>query len=572
VSRAAAASALGVWVLALAPVFGGDSWVEVKGPSFTVYGDDGEKPARRVAARFEDMRAFLQDQWAWARLPTQPPVVVVAVRDRGRLRALLPDRFVRAGAVEPAGLTQTAPERTLVLIRTDTGEGPLGGNPYQVVYHEYVHSVLGRNLRLPLWLSEGLAEYWGNTKITDRKVEYGKAIAMHLVTLRRHPLVPLETLFRVDAASPYYGERDRATIFYAESWALVHFLALGAPERKGQLNRLAERLREGQEPLAATREVLGDFGVLQKQVGEYVGHERFQYLFRPRRWTDEDAPGAARTLSPAEALALRGGVLVSLGLSGQGKERLEEALKLDPGLLSAQEALGLSAFRAERSDEARQWLGRAAASGRAGFFTHFVLGELAVQEGTKEGRAVAESELREATRKNPDFAPALALLAELMADRGDAGADPLRLLQRAIELDPTEPRTRLLAAACLARVARLPEARQQAEVAVSLARGGAETSRARQMLATIERMETKAAPAAPADRPPPTPASEDPSENRAALMYQEACDRGEAQACFALAQMLERGGDVPADRKKAAELRGKACAGGFAPACPQAHP
>jgi hypothetical protein len=58
--RPAALAALVCWGLACGPAFAGETWVEVRTPGFTVYGDDGEKAARRVAGRLEDMRGFLQ--------------------------------------------------------------------------------------------------------------------------------------------------------------------------------------------------------------------------------------------------------------------------------------------------------------------------------------------------------------------------------------------------------------------------------------------------------------------------------------------------------------------------------
>src|SRR5581483_2198886 len=43
----------------------------------------------------------------------------------------------------------------------------------------------------------------------------------------------LSLLFAVDRDSPYYNERDKTSIFYAESWGLTHMLALSEPYRPG---------------------------------------------------------------------------------------------------------------------------------------------------------------------------------------------------------------------------------------------------------------------------------------------------------------------------------------------------
>ena len=491
-NRAALVSALVSWTLAAAASPADERWVELTTPGFTVCGDDGETAARRLAGRLEEMRAFLQLEWSWARPGPQLPVVVVALRDRAHFEALLPPRYERRGAVSVAGITTREPDRTLVLLCTDPHGHPLEENPYQVLYHEYVHAAVGRGLRLPSWLNEGLAEFWGGTLITARQVELGRPIGMHLRTLRQRPLLPLDTLFRVDGSSSEYNEQDRATVFYAESWALVHYLLLGAPDRKGQLSRLAERLAEGWEPVDATRVVLGDPGLLQRQLEEYTRRRAWKSDVRERRWTDGDSPGKARRLSPAEVLALRGRVLLGSEREREGMEQLERALELDPGLVPVQEALGLRAFRAEDRAGAWRWLSRAAESGRAGFFTHYAVGLLASLEKGPGALERAEAELREACRLNPGYAPALAALAGVVVKRGGSRDESLRLLERAAELDPSDVVARMGVAAELLRQQRLPEARRQAELARRFAQGQGAASRATDLLRLIEEQEMHA--------------------------------------------------------------------------------
>jgi tetratricopeptide (TPR) repeat protein len=493
-NRAALVSALVSSTLAAAASPADEAWVEVKTPGFTVCGDDGEKAARRLAGRLEEMRAFLQIEWPWARPGPRLPVVVVALRDRAHFEALLSPRYGRRGAVSVAGITTREPDRTLVLLRTDQRGEALEENPNQVLYHEYVHAAVGRSLHLPPWLNEGLAEFWGGTRITARQVELGRPIGMHLRTLRQRPLLPLDTLFRVDGASSDYNEQDRATVFYAESWALVHYLLLGAPDRRGQLNRLAERLAEGWEPLDATRAVLGDPGRLQRQLEEYTRRRTWKSEVRERRWADGDTPGTTRRLPPAEVLALRGRVLLSSERPREGMERLERALELDPGLVPAQEALGFWAFRAEDRAGAWRWLSRAADSGRAGFFTHYVVGLLASRQKGPEELERAEAELREACRLNPGYAPALAALAGVVVRRGGSRDESLRLLERAADLDPNDVAARMGVAAELLRQRRLPEARQQAELARRFAQGPGATSQATDLLRLIEEQEAHASP------------------------------------------------------------------------------
>lgn len=64
--------------------------------------------------------------------------------------------------------------------------------------------------------------------------------------------MPLETLFSVDHASSVYNERDKRSIFYAESWALMHyFIAGNKGQRLAQLLRFNDRLASGMKLEAA---------------------------------------------------------------------------------------------------------------------------------------------------------------------------------------------------------------------------------------------------------------------------------------------------------------------------------
>jgi tetratricopeptide (TPR) repeat protein len=429
--RALAASIL-LAGLALSGLARADDWVEIKTEGFTVYGDDGEKAARKVAERLEALRSFLRSEWPWARFAPDLPVVVVALEGEKEFRLLLP---MSAANVRLGGITFFQPHRTLVLLHGEVPEDPSEDNPHHAVYHEYIHTVLGRTLRLPTWLSEGLAEYWASTKVKQHEIEFGRPISGHVLTLRTKAWFPLGTLLRVSPSSPVYSETDRASVFYAESWALVHYLALGSPERRGQLNRLVTLIAQGRDDVDASHEVLGDFDALLREVRTSVGGRGMPYSKRARPPVEEAARGAARHLSKAEVLELRGGVLLAARRPGEGRQLVEEALKLDPGLVGAKEAMGIAAFTAGDAQTTREWLEPAAASGRAGFFTQYALGLMAAGEKGEEASARAEARLREAIRLNPQFASARTALAAVLADRGGPRAEALQLVDQATKLD-----------------------------------------------------------------------------------------------------------------------------------------
>lgn len=454
-----------------------ERWVEVRSPSFTVVSDGSEKDARRVVLQFEQVRALLREVWPWARVDTVRPVSILAVRDEGALRPLLPGFWEKKGAFHPAGVFVGAPDRSWVALRRDVARFREGDeawdNPYLVVFHEYVHLVLRLNFEsLPVWLNEGLAEFWGNTIIDGERVYEGRYVPYHLQTLRQRAPMPLAALFAVDHGSREYHEENRATIFYAQSWALVHYLVLGSDERQGQINRLAGLLHSGRPAEEAAREAFGDLDALDKELQAYVRRPVLRYRRRQARVGVEADAWPARVLPDAESLALRAGFHVAMGRGAEARDLAGRALGLDPGSSAAHEALALLAWREGKRPEAREALARATSLPGASDFAHYLYGNLLWESlGGPEGLERVEASFRRATELNASFAAAYEGLARVKAQRGAPVSETLPLAVRAAQLEPGEIDHALTALRLAGRGGGVEEARAQAEKLLARSRG-----------------------------------------------------------------------------------------------------
>lgn len=196
-----------------------ENWVEVRSEHFIVATDSTEKKARQIADQFERMRAVFHI--ALPKLQADPyvPIVVIAVKDDKDFRDLEPSVYLAKGQLKLGGLFLRTLDKNYVLMRVDAE----GEHPYEVIYHEYTHLLLSKDAEwLPLWLNEGLAQFYENTDIHEKEVESGQPSTENIILLRQNKLLPLKTLFTVDTRSPYYHEEHKGSIFYAESWALTH--------------------------------------------------------------------------------------------------------------------------------------------------------------------------------------------------------------------------------------------------------------------------------------------------------------------------------------------------------------
>lgn len=94
--------------------------------------------------------------------------------------------------------------------------------------HELVHDLLRQNdLAPPLWLEEGLAEYYGNADVQQDRVVAGLAIPEHQALLRRKVPMSANELFAVTIES----DAAAAPAFYAQSWAAVSWLMRSGADR-----------------------------------------------------------------------------------------------------------------------------------------------------------------------------------------------------------------------------------------------------------------------------------------------------------------------------------------------------
>jgi len=98
-------------------------------------------------------------------------------------------------------------DKNYVLMRLDAE----GEHPYAVVYHEYTHLLLSKADWMPLWMNEGLAEFYQNTDIHEKDVAMGQPSPENLLLLRQSKLMPLPAAFLLwTTRPPITTKRTRA--------------------------------------------------------------------------------------------------------------------------------------------------------------------------------------------------------------------------------------------------------------------------------------------------------------------------------------------------------------------------
>lgn len=299
------------------------SWIQVRTPGFTIVVNSSEKQGRRIGAQFERMRAIFQQAYPQLGDDAEAPVLVLAVQNKDQFRKLQPRTYLAKNSLPLHGMFVRAADKDYILMRLDAE----AGNPYPVVYHEYTHVFLREGEeRIPLWLNEGLAEFYQSTEIYDRDVLLGEPNQQHLMLLRQEEPLPLPTLFTVDETSPYYLEEKKGAIFYAECWALTHYLTLqDYGEKTSKVPQYISLVNEGVDPVTAAARAFGDLRKLQRSLELYIEQSSFNHFETKLSRKVDDAHFVVEPMTSAQAEAVEADYLAASG-------RIDEAHALFPSV------------------------------------------------------------------------------------------------------------------------------------------------------------------------------------------------------------------------------------------------
>jgi tetratricopeptide (TPR) repeat protein len=341
------------------------------------------------------------------------------------------------GHVHPAGLYQQGEDKHYVILRVDSA----GENPFHALYHEYTHALLHLNFTgLPLWLDEGIAEFYGNSQLGEKETKIGTIDNTHLYILGQNKPLPIEVLLNVEHSSPHYNEENRASVFYAESWALVHYLMLDPEARQQQLmkNFIAAWDKSGNQ-IEAAQQAFGDLKKFGEVIQAYSRQTMFHAALYKNGQQSAEKTYSVRNLPPGEVLALRGDCAAHRNRLEQAQPLIEQAMQLEPNLAIGHEAMGYYLYRKEDQKGADKEMKRAMELGATSFVAPYYHGMLLLRGGLGAPEVLqdAAKSFERATQINPQFAPAFEGLAQAYALAPETQKQAVHAGIQAMKLDPT---------------------------------------------------------------------------------------------------------------------------------------
>ncbi|NWF85098.1 MAG: hypothetical protein HXY18_14875, partial [Bryobacteraceae bacterium] len=292
-------------------------------------------PAKRAQTILDEL-GDLERAWVGRNgaLPKEiPPLRVMIYRSKGEFQ---PFQLISTNL----GLFQSGAGLNWLMVY-DTGEGAL-----RAARHEWVHLAQHHtNPALPLWLEEGLAEYWSTLEVSGGQARLGKPANDHIRLLNQARWLTAEELLEADRRSEFYRDERLAGIFYAQCWAVVHMLGQ-SPEWRGKLEAYAA--------------IVGLGGDAREVFSQTWGRSFEQAVEAARSWVRMGAPGteaialgpagerserSTRTLDATEARILRADALLAHSMTADAQILIEEAARRAPGRADVAAARGFVALQ-----------------------------------------------------------------------------------------------------------------------------------------------------------------------------------------------------------------------------------
>ena len=337
-----------------------DTWTSVRSQNFFLVGNASEKEIRQLATRLEQFRDAFARLFKRVRLNDSVPTTVVVFKNANAYKPFNPGG--NAGYFQPGEdvnyITLTAERR------------PGEENPFGTIFHEYMHLLVKNNVspNTPPWLNEGLAEFYSTLEVKggDKSgADIGRLISHHVYYLREQKQLPLRTLLAVDHSSPHYNEKSKRGVFYAQSWALVHYLMLGKErQRAPQLSRYLSLIAGGKSAEEGFKLVFeADTDAIEKELRDYIRRNTYPYVSVPFEGRVESAAEMqSAAITEAEALSYLGDLALHTRLLDQAEAHLQKAVALDSKSATTQASLGMLRMRQRRFAEAKEHLRQAVAA------------------------------------------------------------------------------------------------------------------------------------------------------------------------------------------------------------------
>jgi len=307
-------------------------WIEVRSENFVVSSDMSAEEAGEHARSLELFRAAVLALTRLRSTEASVPTHIFLFKSKYGLRPFLPQPRV-LGYFRP-----TLRGNFVTAVDAHNFEAE------RVLRHEYVHFLLrnGSTRVYPRWFDEGYAELLSTAEVRGDYVAVGTVPHDRIQWIRLAPWIPLRRVLEYDGSQ--YLSRANQAMFYAESWALLHYLTRDLEHAKKldpATRTYLEQTGRGADVDTASRAAFGmSTDELDSALRDYLQDGQFQtFGFSAKRLAWSDATHT-RLLGPAEVAEQLGDLALAVERRATAEELFRAALAEEPDRPRAHAGLG----------------------------------------------------------------------------------------------------------------------------------------------------------------------------------------------------------------------------------------
>src|SRR5215469_13294568 len=213
-------------------------WLRISSDHFSVLTDAGPKKGHEIVARFEQMRSIFGQLLMRSKIHMAQPLEIIAISSESRYSQLAP--LVNGNPIADPGFFLSGQDRIFIVLNASDPEC------WRAVEHPLAHYFLDFNYPpTQPWFDEGFAEYFASVDFTAKKVELGSdpqlskpylnsslfpttsadaGLKSYTEILNSPVWLNLADLLAMKNRVVNGQEGTHHTLFYAQSWILVHYL------------------------------------------------------------------------------------------------------------------------------------------------------------------------------------------------------------------------------------------------------------------------------------------------------------------------------------------------------------
>lgn len=429
--------------------FAEKGWVSVRSDNFNLIGNADEKRVVKVLTNLEQFHFVAKRLFPELRFESRIPINILIFKDQDSFREFAPRDENGKPSDWIGGYYQPGEFGDYITLAFGANEH----TAYPILFHEYTHFLINHNFRqtnIPTWFNEGFAEYLEQfSQKNKRKYRIGEANFSHLKTLAENPMLPAREFFEMTNSSLRNLSRRQANVFYAQAWALTHFIMqkndADSLRKKDEFIKLIKQGISHEKAFA--KAFNKSFDQMQIDLSNYIHRKKFESRdVKFDNDLDFDLKSKYQNISIAEVNVHLGNLLLSQQRYVEAEKYLEKALLENPDLREANLSMASLELKRKNYSEAKKYLEKILESGNPNHFAYYnyafalsrekISADGFIKSFDKADSAKMKFYLRKAIEANPDFTASYNLFALISIVNNEDLETAIQLMQKAVKIAP----------------------------------------------------------------------------------------------------------------------------------------